>query len=56
MMLAVLAVMEIRDEIHQNADDGKCLSRERAWRVMLLVLLSLMFGMVGSGSFLYANY
>ena len=56
MMLAVLAVMEIRDEIHQNAGDGKCLSRERVWRVMLLVLLSLMFGMVGSGSFLYANY
>ena len=56
VMLAVLAVMEIRDEIHQNAGDGKCLSRERVWRVMLLVLLSLMFGMVGSGSFLYANY
>ena len=56
VMLAVLAVMEIRDEIHQNAGDRKCLFRERAWRVMLLVLLSLMFGMVGSGSFLYANY
>ena len=52
----VKKLIEICDEIHQNAGDGKCLSRERVWRVMLLVLLSLMFGMVGSGSFLYANY